>query len=102
MDVDPEFKMSVATKARGEVLEGVAFQFCKIATVALILQRWTLPVAAALAAGLYVWAYASGKKDTRCILGHPLLIASFWGIVSAGAFWVMFDPGLVGRLLHKT
>ena len=80
-------------KTRGEVVEGVAFQFCKVATVALILGRFTLPVASALAAILYVWAFFAGKSDTRCILRYPLVIACFWGTVSVAAFWLMAHPG---------
>lgn len=79
-------------KTRGEVVEGVAFQFCKVATVALLLGRWTLPVASALAALLYIWAHFAGKKDTRCILRYPLLIALFWGAISAAAFWFTLHP----------
>ncbi|MFI5387744.1 MAG: hypothetical protein ACHQ50_16675 [Fimbriimonadales bacterium] len=40
MTTDP-----VTGKTRGEIVEGVAFQFCKVATVAFSLGRWTLPVA---------------------------------------------------------
>lgn len=79
-------------KTRGEVVEGVAFQFCKVATVALLLGRWTLPVASALAAVLYVWAHLAGKKDTRCVLRYPLLIAGFWGAISVVAFWMALHP----------
>ena len=88
-------------KTRGEVVEGVAFQFCKVATVALILGRWTLPVAAALAAALYGWAYFSGKHNTRCILRYPLVIATFWGLVSAVCFWLMFHPELAPAWLRR-
>lgn len=84
--------MSAVAKGRGEIVEGVAFQFCKVATVAFILGRWTLPVASGLAAGLYLWAYFSGKKDTRCVLKHPLIIAAFWGTVSVISFWLTFHP----------
>ena len=87
------------SKTRGEVVEGVAFQFCKVATVAFFLGRWTLPVAAGLASALYLWAFASGKKDTRCVLRYPLLISAFWGVVSAVSFWVILRPdGLRGLL----
>lgn len=87
------------TKSRGEIVEGVAFQFCKVATVAFILGRWTLPVASGLAACLYLWAYLSGKKDTRCVLRFPLLIAGFWGAVSVAAFWLMFHPDAANSVL---
>ena len=82
-----------APKTRGQKLEGVAFQFCKVATVALILGRWTLPVAAALAAVFYVWAWSAGKRDTRCVLRYPLFIAAFWGVVSVAAFWFVMRGG---------
>ena len=36
----------IGERTRGEVLEGIAFQFCKVATVALIAGRWTLPISA--------------------------------------------------------
>jgi len=85
-------------KSRGEVIEGVAFQFCKVATVAFILGRWTLPVASGLAAGLYLWAFFSGKKDTRCVLRYPLVIAAFWAVVSAASVWMMLHPEIWQRL----
>jgi len=81
--------MSEPQKPKGEVIEGIAFQFCKIATVALILQRWTLPVAAFAASLLYLWAHFSGKRDTRCILRYPLLIGVFWGAVGGITLWLM-------------
>ncbi len=89
------------SKSRGEIVEGVAFQFCKVATVAFILGRWTLPVASGLAAILYLWAHLSGKKDTRCLLRYPLLIAAFWGLVSIAAFWLTLRPELVRGLLRS-
>ncbi|MGV3615018.1 MAG: hypothetical protein ACO1SV_06750 [Fimbriimonas sp.] len=70
-------------KGRGEVYEGIAFQFCKVATVALIAGRFALPLAAGLCAIFYVLAWSKGKRHTRCVLEYPLLIALFWGIVSA-------------------
>ena len=88
-------------KGKGEALEGVAFQFCKIATVALILGRWTLPVASATAAVLYACAFFSGKHDTRCVLRYPLLIAAFWASVSLVSFWVMFHPDLLRGFLKN-
>jgi hypothetical protein len=69
-------------KTRGEIYEGIAFQFCKVATVALLAGRFVLPLAAGLCAAFYIAAIAKGKKDTRCFLKHPLLIAGFWGTVS--------------------
>ena len=69
-------------RTRGEVYEGVAFQFCKVATVALLAGRYVLPVAASLCAILYVAAYVKGKRDTRCVLRYPLLISAFWGVIA--------------------
>jgi hypothetical protein len=69
-------------KTRGEVYEGIAFTFCKAATLILLTQKFALPVAAGAAALFYVLAQIHGKKDTRCILKEPILIATFWGAVS--------------------
>ena len=80
-------------KTPGEKLEGIAFTFCKVATVALIAGKFTLPIASGLASLLYVWAYAKGQRDTRCVLFYPLLIAAFWAIVSAISFWAILEPG---------
>ena len=76
-------------KTRGEILEGIAFQFCKVATVALIAGRFVLPVASGLCAVFYVLAYANGKRDTRCVLRHPILIAGLYALVCAGSIWWM-------------
>ncbi|RYG37114.1 hypothetical protein EON81_07680 [bacterium] len=74
-------------RSRGEIFEGIAFQFCKVATVALIAGRWTLPVASILCAVFFVSAYFNGKRDTRCILRHPLLAAAIFAGVGAGSIW---------------
>lgn len=74
--------MSTPSKTKGEVYEGIAFTFCKAATIILIAQQFALPVAAGAAAVFYVLANLHGKKDTRCILKAPLLIAAFWGTVA--------------------
>lgn len=79
-------------KTRGEVYEGLAFTFCKAATLMLFLQRFSLPVTAALAAVFFVLAHLHGKQDTRCILRVPLLIAAFWGAVSIAGFYLLFRP----------
>ncbi|HWD41903.1 MAG TPA: hypothetical protein VG944_23890 [Fimbriimonas sp.] len=77
-------------KSRGEIFEGIAFQFCKVATVALIAGRFVLPVASGLCALFFLMAHANGKRDTRCILKYPLLIAAFYGIVCAGSlYWII-------------
>lgn len=76
-------------RSQGEKLESLAFQFCKVATVALICQRFTLPIAGLLASGLFVAAYMKGKKETRCFLGPPLMVASFW--IAVTAVWVYLN-----------
>jgi len=78
-------------KTRGEVFEGIAFQFCKVATVSLLAGRFVLPVASGLCAAFYVMAFVKGKKDTRCVLKYPLLIAAFWGVISVGSLWLILQ-----------
>lgn len=79
-------------KTRGEVYEGIAFTFCKAATIILLTQKFALPVAAGLAAIFYVLAEIHGKKDTRCILKEPLLIATFWGAISLVSLFFLLRP----------
>lgn len=88
----------IETRSPADKLEGVAFQFCKIATVSLIAGRYTLPVAATLCATLYVVAYAKGKRDSRCVLQYPLLIAAVWGLVAAGWLALALRPELLHGL----
>ena len=71
-------------KTPGEVYEGIAFSFCKAATVALLFGKFALPVAAIACSVLYVMAHIKGKKETRCVLGPPLVVAAFWVVVAAG------------------
>lgn len=71
----------IPPRTKGEVYEGIAFTFCKAATIILLTQRFALPVAAGAAAVFYVLADRQGKRDTRCVLRVPLLIAAFWGAV---------------------
>lgn len=84
-------------KTKGEIYEGIAFTFCKAATIILFTQRFALPVAAGAAAVFYLLADAHGKKDTRCILKRPRLIAAFWGTVCVASLylivWPMFAHG---------
>lgn len=79
-------------KPRGEIYEGIAFQFCKVATVTLIAGRFALPVAAGLCAVFYVLAWTKGKRDTRCVLKYPLLIAGLWTLVAAVALVRILRP----------
>jgi hypothetical protein len=82
-------------KSRGEIYEGIAFTFCKAATLVLIFQRFALPATAGLTALFYVLAHFHGKRETRCIMRVPLLIAVFWGTVSACAFYLTLRPFFV-------
>lgn len=84
-------------KTRGEIYEGIAFQFCKVATVTLLLGRFALPVASGLCAVFYVMAVAKGKKDTKCWLKHPLLIAGLWAVVCVVSSVLVIQPYLGGR-----
>ena len=77
----PDVMDDARIKSKGEIFEGIAFTFCKAATIILIAQKFALPVASGLAAVFYILAYATGKKNTRCVLHWPLLIAGFWGVV---------------------
>lgn len=77
----------VDPRTRAEVFEGLGFSFCKVATVALLTGRWCLPVASGLCAGFFLLAHLGGKRDTRCLLRHPLLAALVYGAVCAGSIW---------------
>jgi hypothetical protein len=68
-------------KTLGEKYEGIAFTFCKAATIILLMQKFALPVASGAASLFYVLAYFNGKKDTCCVLRAPLFISLFWGVV---------------------
>lgn len=74
--------MEPRTRTKGEVYEGLAFTFCKIATVVLITQRFALLAAATAAALFFGLAYWHGKTDTRCVARYPLAIAAFWAVVA--------------------
>jgi len=77
-------------KTRGEIYEGIAFQLCKVATVAILAGRFVIPVASGLCALFYVLAYVNGKRDTRCILKYPLLIAAFYLLVAiVSLVWIL-------------
>ena len=81
-----------------EKLDSLAFQFCKIATVALIAGKYTLIVAAGLSSVLFVWAYAKGKRESKCFLRFPLLIAGIWALVVAWSAVVLWRPDWVDAL----
>lgn len=79
-------------KTKGEKYEGIAFQFCKIATVALIAGRFALPVAALCCAAFYGLALRNGKKDTRCVLRYPWVLIVFWGVIGIVALVLIGFP----------
>ncbi|MBX9770050.1 MAG: hypothetical protein K2X29_01685 [Candidatus Obscuribacterales bacterium] len=76
----------------GQKFEGIAFNFCKAATIILLTQRYALPIASGTAAIFYVLAYASGKRDTKCWFIWPPLIAGFWLIVCVISTYLTFNP----------
>ena len=81
-------------KIPGEKWEGVAFTFCKAATIVLLITllrgaRFMLPIIAGAACLLYLITYFSGKKKTRCIISHPLLVATFWAFISGFSLWII-------------
>ena len=79
-------------KTKGETYEGIAFQFCKVATVALLAGRFTLPVASGLCAIFYIFTLANGKHDTRCFLRNPWILVAFWGAISVASTYFILDP----------
>ncbi|MEQ1821491.1 MAG: hypothetical protein ABL949_03190 [Fimbriimonadaceae bacterium] len=70
----------------------LAFAYCKIATVSLLLGRFALPVAALLSATFFILGWVRGKKETKCYLRYPLLAAGFWLAVLAIWFAIEFAP----------
>jgi hypothetical protein len=83
--LEPASNPTIRTPA--EKLEGVAFTFCKAATLIAVAGRYALPITALAASGFYVAAFLKGKQDTRCILRFPLLIAGFWVFIAA--LWLL-------------
>ncbi len=78
-------------KTKSEITEGIAFNWCKVATILLglwllQLERWALPIAAFTCAALFVAAHFQGARESRCILKKPLLIAVLWAVV--GVLWL--------------
>lgn len=87
-------KSEAPAKTRGEVWEGVAFSWCKAATLvalitALQLGRFALPILAGGTALFYIVAHCAGQRSSRCILGKPLVIAAFWGTIGCFSLWVL-------------
>ncbi len=81
-------------KSKGEIYEGIAFTFCKAATIILLTGKFALPIAAGAAAIFYILAYRNGKTDTRCILKMPLVIATFWGTICLASLYFILRPML--------
>jgi hypothetical protein len=79
-------------KSKSEIYEGIAFTFCKAATIILIAGKFALPIAAGAAAVFYILAFVNGKKDTRCVLRIPILIALFWGFVAVLSLYLRLHP----------
>jgi hypothetical protein len=90
--VQPEICITPPGKTKGEKYEGIAFTFCKAATIILLAQRFALPIASGAAAIFYILAYINGKKDTCCIMRLPLYIAAFWFIVCVLSSYFVFNP----------
>ncbi len=82
-------------KSSAEKFEGLAFTFCKAATIILIAQKFALPVASGAAAVFYMLAYLNGKHDTRCFMLYPPLIASFWSLVCVVSTCIILNPSLL-------
>ena len=85
-------------KTSGEKFEGLAFTFCKAATIILLTQKFALPVASGAAAIFYMLAYLNGKQDTRCFMLYPPLIASFWSLVCIVSSCFILNPALLTSL----
>lgn len=86
-------------KTEGQVYEGIAFTFCKCATVALVCGRFALPVAAFCTTAFFLLAYWKGERQTRCFLGPPLVVATFWLVVGTGSLVFILNPGLLSGVL---
>jgi hypothetical protein len=85
---------TTSSKSTGEKWEGIAFTFCKAATIVLLITllrgaRFMLPIIAGATCLLYLVTYFSGKKKTRCIISHPLLVAVFWAFISGLSLWII-------------
>jgi hypothetical protein len=92
VDADPPTPVLAQPPMKGDAYERLAFTFCKAATIILLTQRFALPVASGAAAVFYVLADRHGKKDTRCVLRVPLLIAAFWGAVCLVSLYATLRP----------
>lgn len=77
------------TETGGERWGRLAFAYCKIATVSLLLGRFALPAAALLSAAFFIVSWAQGKRETKCYLRYPLAAAGFWLVVLG--VWLGFE-----------
>ena len=87
--------VEVSRQNKGESYEKLAFNFCKAATIMLLaapLRQFALPVVTTIAACLYILAFIHGQRGTQCILGNPLVVAGFWGVVSLVAWFLALRP----------
>lgn len=87
-------------ETRSERFGRLAFAYCKIATVSLLLGRFALPVAALLSGGFFVWSWFGGKHETKCFLKYPLLAAGIWFVVLGVWLGVEFAPEAMPWWLH--
>ncbi|MDP9468674.1 MAG: hypothetical protein M3P32_08070 [Chloroflexota bacterium] len=79
---------------RAQKYDRLAFTFCKMGTVGLLVWLITPPifvlVVALVAIGLYGKAVALGITRSQCILRRPLLIMGFWAAVAAAdGYWLL-------------
>ncbi|MCB1188124.1 hypothetical protein KDL29_13240 [bacterium] len=70
--------------------EGIAFTFCKAATLAFLAMllagpKYVLTLIALGTVFCYVVMMWHGRMDTRCFAKSPPLICGFWGAVALGA-----------------
>ncbi len=100
MNADSEVTLP-SGKTKADVYEGIAFTFCKCATVALICGRYTLLVAASAAMAFYLMAHFGGRRTTRCVLGPPIVVAFVWGLVAVASGLILFAPDLVHSWLKQ-
>ncbi len=89
----PEEQLEVETPkdaGQKDAWESLAFQFCKIATFALVFQKYTFFAATVLAALTYWYVFLRGVKTTRCVLKKPLIVAIFWTLIAPIAAYFTF------------
>ena len=91
MNASPTSEPVAPPLSRGEAFEKLAFTLCKIATFALFTGRFALPLAALGAATFFALAHFNGKRDTRCVFKHPMLITAFW--LGVALVWVWLNYG---------